>query len=630
MGQILRACTFLMGIVFSSIGFSSGAWAQQTPEVIPGEYLIKFKASAGGASLIQSKLSGKASLKAAFPGLGIYQVSMKVDASEKSHFESLKNDPDVEFVEPNYVLRKSEIEPNGPAQIQSYEEVVASGASTNANTYSQSSDTTGAASAWAASTSLSSSNSKVIVAVIDTGLERGHDVFKTVAEGGTGALWVNQIEAGGLPGVDDDQNGFVDDVNGWNFISNSNNFADDDNHGTHVAGIVVGAGQNIFSRPLVESKITVMPLKFLGAGGSGSTSNAIRAIYYAVDNGARIINNSWGGAGYSRALHEAIIYAYNHKVLVVSAAGNYSSNNDVTPMYPSNYDVPSNLSVASVSYYDDLSSFSNYGARTVHMGAPGEYIESTVPGNAIMKMSGTSMATPFVAGMAALSLREASGLSGYQLKQLILASVKSVNGLSGANTSGGRINSLALINSAKQMISTTSSQPAYAPSYLAERSPASEAPGAVGGCGLVKAITKDGPGSGKGSPSGMNIGLILGLLLAPLVVIQVLRSRQPQNKRKYERFKMSSEVRVKVGDRELIGAVNTISEGGLSFNADAALDKGGIVTMRIQSPDGNEVIEVQGQVVWSEHSQSYGVQFENTKQGTAAMIRDWTKGLIKT
>lgn len=615
---------------------SSAAYAQQTPKVVPGEYLIKFKASSGGAALAQMKLQGKASMKASFPGLGIMQVSMKQDVNEKANFEALKNDPDVEFIEPNYLLEKSEVIPNEPIEKLSYEQVVSLGASTDPATYSQSSASTGVSNAWPLLTPLSSSADKVVVAIIDTGLDKNHDVFKPYnanGSGGTGALWVNEVEANGLPGVDDDQNGYVDDVNGWNFINNTNNFFDDDDHGTHVAGIIVGTGQNIFARPLQESKVAVMPLKFLGADGGGSTSNAIRAIYYAVNNGARVINNSWGGAGYSRSLLDALTFAYEHRVLVVSAAGNYSSDNDKSPMYPANYSVPSNLSVGSTSRYDSLSSFSNYGATTVHVASPGEYIESTIPGNMTMKMSGTSMATPFVAGMAALAFREAPSLSGYQIKQIILDTATRNNYLNGRVSTSARIDSLDLIQAAQAQVSTASAQPSYKPEYLSDsRAPASETGGAGAGCGLVRSVIKNGPGSGSGSGGGSGTvpGIVIGLLLAPLALWQALRMRDPKNRRRYDRFKMSSEVRVTVGSRELVGAVNTISEGGVSFNTDAALEKGGIVTMRIQSPDGREVIEVQGQVVWSEKSQSYGVQFENARQGTLAMIRDWTAGLMKT
>ncbi len=614
---------FIKGLFITCSLVGSTAIAQMRPsQVVEGEYLIKFKVSSGGTAVAQQKLSGKASFKASFPGMGLLHVSMKAGPDQKANYEALKNDPDVEYIEPNYIYEKSQSEADSDAGVAAF-------ASSDPNVYAQSSARTGVADSWKIETPLSQLPSKVVVAVIDTGLDKNHQVFKPISDGGTGALWVNQAEAAGRPGVDDDQNGFVDDINGWNFINNTGNFADDDDHGTHVAGIVVGAGQNIFARPLEESKITVMPLKFLGEGGSGTTSNAIRAIYYAVNNGARIINNSWGGPSYSRALHDAIIYAYDRHVLVVSAAGNYASNNDASPIYPANYDVPSNISIASASRFDDLSGFSNYGASTVAVASPGEYIESTVVGNTTRTMSGTSMAAPFVAGLAARALREAPSLSGYQLKVLLMQTADKASYLKNKVATGARVNALSAVQAAQQMVSMSSSQPAYNPSYLADRSLASSADsGAAGGCGLVKAVTKNGPGSGTGS--GSNLAVIIGLLLAPLALWQSMRVRSPRDQRRYERFKMSSEIRVNVGGRELVGAVNTISEGGLSFNADAALEKGGIVTMRVQSPDGREVIEVQGQVMWNEKNQAYGVQFANAKQGTLAMIRDWTTNLVKT
>ncbi|UOF01594.1 S8 family serine peptidase [Bdellovibrio reynosensis] len=622
----------LKTLFIAVVTVSSAAFARPEAKVVPGEYLVKFKASSGGASIAHQKIQGKATLKANFHGLGMMQINMKAGPDEKANFEALKNDPDVEYIEPNYVLEKSDVVVSESFERQSYEQFSNSSfASTNPAVYSQNNANTGIDSAWPVLTALDGSHGKIVVAVIDTGLDKNHDVFKAYnsnGSGGTGSLWVNPIEANGSAGVDDDQNGYVDDINGWNFINNSGNFADDDDHGTHVAGIVVGASQNIFARPLQESKIQIMPLKFLDGAGSGSTSNAIRAIYYAVNNGAKVINNSWGGASYSRALHDAITYAYDHKVLVVCAAGNYASDNDAYPMYPANYDVPSNLSVGSTTRFDDLSSFSNYGANTVHIGSPGEYIESTVPGNQMMKMHGTSMAAPFVAGVAALAMREAPSLSGYQIKELILRTGDTNGYLSSLISTSSRIDALYLLQEAQQMVSTASSQPGYKPSYLSERAPASESSGGGGGCGLVKAVTENGPGSGRGSGGGA--GVVIGLLMMPLVFWQALRSREPKSKRKYERFKMSSEIRVMVGDKELVGNVNTISEGGLSFNTEAALEKGGIVTMRIQSPDGHESIEVQGHVVWNEKNQAYGVQFDNAKQGALAMIRDWSASLVKS
>jgi subtilisin family serine protease len=384
----------------------------QAQNAVPGEYLVKFKMTAAAPGLASQKISGKMALKASFPAMGLYHVSLKQDATAQAGYEALKNDPEVEFIEPNYLLYKEEIDGN-LVKAESLDSLIAAGSvSASAATYSQSSAPTQVAESWGHVSSLSASG-KIIVAVIDTGLYKSHRVFLPVANGGTGALWVNNNEIPGN-GIDDDHNGYVDDINGWNFVNNTANYNDDDSngHGTHVAGIVVGAGLNIFATTLDESKIEVMPLKFLAANGSGSTADAIKAIYYAVYNGARVINNSWGGSSYSRSLHDALTYAYNYHVFIASAAGNYNSDNDQTPMYPANYDVPSNMSVASTSSYDVRSAFSNYGVSKVHIGSPGEWIRSSVPGGAsnYAYMSGTSMATPFVSGMAALALRESPAL----------------------------------------------------------------------------------------------------------------------------------------------------------------------------------------------------------------------------
>lgn len=241
------------------------------------------------------------------------------------------------------------------------------------------------------------------------------------------------------------------------------------------------------------------------------------------------------------------------------------------------------------------------------------------------------MAAPFIAGVAALAAREAPSLSGYQIKGLLLESADPVARLQDFINSSRRVNAESLITSSQGYVGVMTAQPSYSPSYQRDVASLGQSVGG-GGCGLVKSITKDGPGNGKGGGSPM--GFVFALLIIPVVVWQVLRrtseSKDPANQRRFERFKMSSQVRVSIGDKELVGQVNTISQGGLSFNVNEALEKGGIITMRIQSPDGKEMIEVQGQVVWSEANQAYGVQFANAKQGTLAMIRDWTSALVKS
>jgi subtilisin family serine protease len=616
------------------IGMSLGhAQTSGAHEAVPGEYIVKLKSMVGPSGIV-SKMQNKMVMKASFPGLNMYHVSLKIDRDAAKSLQDLSSDPDVEYVEPNYVLKKADFDENAglgaPDKVYSLSEAQAlEQVSTQSATYSQSGAQTRVADAWAIE---SNGPARPIVAIVDTGLDKTHDVFVN-----SQALWTNAREIANN-GIDDDYNGYIDDINGWNFINDTNNFYDDDGHGTHVAGIIVGTSLNILASPVTETaKMRIMPLKFLDANGSGSTSNAIRAIYYAVNNGAQVINNSWGGPSYSRSLHEALAFAYNARVFIATAAGNNGKNNDTTPMYPASYDVPSNISVAATSDYDNLASFSNYGASTVHIGSPGVLILSTLPGNRIGSMSGTSMATPFISGLAALAMREAPYLTGYQIKNIMLNKAHNIVALMGKVSTSGRIDAYELITEAKLEAAVQPAQPSYSPG--ADRSIASsdDAP-KPGSCGLVvsTAVLK-GPGKGDGDLGGA--AMLAGLMLIPIIVWTFLRQRaliasmataaDPAGRRRFERFRMDSDIRVTVGDRELVGSLKTISLGGASFCADEALEKGGIITMKITSPDGKDMVEVQGQVVWSEADQSYGVQFAGAEQGTLAMIQQWTKSLMK-
>lgn len=619
-GTLLAVLTIAFGV--------SIAQAQSTlsGEVIPGEYIVKLKSMAGPAGVL-SKMQGKVAMKGTFRGINMFHVSVKPGAESAATLDQLIADPDVEYVEPNFVFRKAvALDAEGlsaPSNIYSVDQLQALDQySALSGTYAQSGAATQVAQAWDVE---STSTLRPVVAIIDTGLDSNHPAIVN-----SSALWTNTRETP-ANGIDDDYNGYVDDVHGWNFITNSPNFADDEGHGTHVAGIVIGTSLNILATPVVgTAKMRVMPLKFLDASGSGSTSNAISAIYYAVNNGAQVINNSWGGASYSRALHEALTYAYSNRLFIASAAGNNGRSNDSTPMYPANYDVPSNLSVAATSDYDYIASFSNFGTGTVPVASPGVQILSLLPNNSTGTMSGTSMATPFVAGMAALAMREAPQLTGYQIKSILLSKAAHFSQLSTKVTTSGRIDALAFINEAKAEAAVPSSQPGYNPAYLAERSSASDSTPKTG-CGLVSAtLLKGGPGEGGGMDSAL---VLLGLLMMPVILYSVLRQRakakDPASRRLFERFKMDSDIRVSVGDRELVGSLRTISLGGASFDADEVLEKGGIITMKITSPDGKDLVEVQGQVVWNEANHAYGVKFAGAEQSTLSMIQKWTHGLMK-
>lgn len=583
-------------------------------QVVPGEYLVKFKKQTNLAS-VAGKISGKATLKAAYPDMNLFHFSVK--ASQGQTIQDLQNDPEVEYVEPNYILSKSEV--TGEVIEKLSEDQMLAQASTY---YTQNYAPVNVSQAWGVASPYDVTN-RPIVAIIDSGTDANHKVFKN-----SNALWVNPREIPGN-GLDDDYNGYIDDVYGWNFITNSPNFNDDEGHGTHVAGIVVGAGIDIFASTLDPSPIQVMTLKFLDGNGSGSTANAIKAVNYAVNQGAKVINCSWGGSGFSKSLMDALAYAYQYKVLVVTAAGNNGKNNDAVDMYPANYDTPSNISVSATSDSDYLASFSNFGQQKAHVGSPGVYIYSTLPGGYYGSMSGTSMAAPFVAGIAAMAMREARSLTGYQIKNLITGSGTPVSSLNGKVSSGARVNAYNLLLEAKANANTAASQPAYSTSASQDRNVASASASSAsssskGGCGLVMSSAL----SQLPKDPGASAGAVAFLLSLPVLLWLALRRKAPQSRRQFERFLMNTDIRVKVGERELVGHMKTISMGGASFSADEALEKGGQVTMKIVGPDGKEV-EVEGRIVWSEQNKAYGVQFSQAKDGVLRSIQNWTSRLVK-
>lgn len=601
--RILLCLSFLL-IGFKALG----------QEYVPGEVIVKLKGKSysPGTSQFMGKAQDQMALKSSMPSSNIYHFALKSEAEDvMAVVNQLNQDPDVEYAEPNYILKKIEPEP-GDEQVYSQEDV-----SAMSGNYVQSGSNIQATDAWNIITPLASNSARPIVAIIDTGVSYSHTLFTT-----TSAIWSNPGEIANN-GIDDDGNGYIDDVRGWNFYGKNNNPNDDDSHGTHVAGIVLGAGQDINATD--QAKIRIMPLKFLGPDGNGSTSDAIAAIRYAVANGAKVINNSWGGPTYSQALHDALKDAYDQKVVIVAASGNYGANNDLSNLYPANYPVPSLISVAATTDTDKLATFSNYGATLVHLGSPGVSIFSSIPGNTYTYKTGTSMAAPLVAGLAALAMREAPNLTGYQIRSVLLGSATAFSALASKVSSGSRVNSYQTILAAKAQTSTS----AYQPSYVAinnSRAPASSGGGGggKGGCGTVMDISGGG-GGGFGSTQGL---LVAVMLMLPLVVWSAVRFSAPQ-RRKFERFVMSSAITVKANGREIVGHLNTISVGGASFEADALLEKGGVVTMQISSPDGKEQVQVEGRVVWSEAQSAYGVQFSEAKDSVVSRIRAWTASLVK-
>lgn len=233
------------------------------------------------------------------------------------------------------------------------------------------------------------------------------------------------------------------------------------------------------------------------------------------------------------------------------------------------------------------------------------------------------MATPFVAGLAALVIREAPGLTGYQVKNLLMNSATPIAALNGYIYSGARVEVSNAIIAAKSESGTDAYQPNYT---AAVRDPASA--GAAAGCGTVANMGEGGGGGGHMGATA--ILLTLAFACMPLLAwVSLIRRSSGKNRRRYDRFVMNSDIVVKVGGRELTAHLKTISEGGLSFNADELIDRGGMLTMNIQSPDGREVVQVQGHVVWSEENKAYGVQFDQAKESVLSSIRAWTIRLVK-
>lgn len=283
----------------------------------------------------------------------------------------------------------------------------------------------------------------VVIVDIDTGLDYRHPDL-------SGKLWTNPGEIPG-DGLDNDGNGYIDDIHGYDFDNDDGDPFDDNGHGTHTAGTVGAATNNGIAVAGVCWGCSIMPLKFLDCGGRGLTSDAIRAIDYATMMHAQIANNSWGGGGFSQALFDSIAGFTSGGGLFIASAGNNARNTDLSPAYPADYDIPTIISVAATDPNDGLASFSNWGLLTVDLAAPGVLVNSTwrlkdcrkqgiLDRDCIGSLSGTSMSAPHVSGVAGLLLSHDPTMTAAEIKAAILASVDPVAALAGKSVTGGRLN----------------------------------------------------------------------------------------------------------------------------------------------------------------------------------------------
>ncbi len=341
----------------------------------------------------------------------------------------LRADPLVRYVEPNYVLETAAV-PDDPHYSRLW------GLNNTGQVVNGWPGTPDADADVDAAWSVTTGDPGVVVAVIDTGVDQSHPDLAA-------NTWVNAGEncAGcRTDHVDNDGNGYVDDWRGWDFVGGDNNPADDHGHGTHVAGTIGAVGNNGAGIVGVNWNVRLMGLKFLGSDGSGTTADAVSAILYAAANGADVLNNSWAGGDFSQSLLEAIEFADARDALFVAAAGNDGMDNDAVPTYPASYEVPNVLAVAASDNGDRHAFFSNFGKRSVDVSAPGVDIYSTWPGGSYQYASGTSMAAPHVAGVAALVEAAQPAASDVGVKTLLLRTADPVAALEPASATGGRLN----------------------------------------------------------------------------------------------------------------------------------------------------------------------------------------------
>ena len=276
-------------------------------------------------------------------------------------------------------------------------------------------------------------NKKIVVAVVDTGVDHRHIDLKN-------QMWINKLEASGNDGIDDDGNGFVDDINGVDLFNNDGDPMDDNMHGTHVSGII-GAEHNNVGIAGVNNNVSIMAVKYMDHKGRGNLAGAIKATKYAVENGARVVNNSWGMLKESKILREYLAFAgKEHGVIFVAAAGNNYKNLDISPLYPAAYRLDNQITVAALNPENRMTGFSCYGKETVHTSAPGRNIISTVPGNKYKVLSGTSMSAPYVAGAVSLLLSKNPSLTPLEVKEKVINTSVYVDHFKGRTVSEGRLN----------------------------------------------------------------------------------------------------------------------------------------------------------------------------------------------
>jgi RHS repeat-associated protein len=394
--------------------------ARQSPARREGELIVRFregvsdetksaKLAAKGAR-VASKARGESRLE---------RVELQEGADAAQAAADLSRDPSVELAEPNYLVKDNQVTPNDPRFAEQWAlrntEQVGGAAGSDIN----------AAAAWRQTTGSPST----IVAVLDGGIDFSHADLKN-------NKWVNQGETPDN-GLDDEGDGFADDAYGWNFVHNTGDAGDEQGHGTSVAGIIAAEGNNRTGVSGVMWRASLMSLKVLDSTGTGDVASAVEAIDYAVAHGAQVVNCSWGTDADSSFLKEAIERAGRKGVVVVASAGNNARGIDASPYYPASYDLPNLITVAATDAFDNLASFSDWGAQRVAVAAPGLDVLTTQQGGDYRVVSGTSAAAPFVSGVAGLIKTLRPNMPAAQVRSAIVSGARQVSALSGKVSSGG-------------------------------------------------------------------------------------------------------------------------------------------------------------------------------------------------
>ncbi len=416
-----------------AVGLINGAHeAQAAPkkgakpvEVVPGQFVVQLKRDRAyfNQAELERRMGGKI-VDEVRPDMIVLQRAGR--ENPKAVARSLRSLSEVKIAEPNFIFRII-----GAPNDTDYQKLWG----LNNNGGLDSEGTRGlkgldisAERAW----EIQRGSKDVIVAVIDTGVDYTHPELAN-------NMWKNEAEASGQPGVDDDGNGYIDDVHGMNFVTDKGDPKDDNGHGTHCAGTIGAEGNNSAGLVGVNWNVSIMAIKFLDSSGGGTLANAVKAIDYAKKSKATILSNSWGGAIVSDILEKAVEETREAGKLFIAAAGNDGANNDNGGTVPGGYRFENILSVAAVDNRGELASFSNYGTASVHVAAPGVNIVSTVLRGAYDTYSGTSMATPHVAGVAALLLANDPTLTYAQLKERIMTSARPLNSLKGKIQTGAML-----------------------------------------------------------------------------------------------------------------------------------------------------------------------------------------------